>query len=139
MTTSSFIRRYLNGLQERQIFETFDVLIFGTRQTVDFVLKEQVEKGRIVRLARGIYMRGDATTPLPSPEDLAAFVANSLGSVPIFLDGEQKSNQLIFLVNGTGCSFKYGEFRIVMKTISKKELRKLEQQQTLLRQPVYPP
>lgn len=149
MTTSSFIRRHVYGLKDGQMFETLDVLMYGARPNVDFALKELVKRGRVVRLARGIYMRGDDTTPLPSPEALAAFVANSLGSVFIFLDeerqkrlrltnGEHKSNELVFWVNGAGCSIKYGEIRIVLRTISKKKLRKLEQQQGLLRQPVYP-
>ena len=149
MTTSTFVRKYIYGLKEGQMFETLDVLMYGARPNVDFALKDLVKKGRVVRLARGIYMRGDDTTPLPSPEDLAAFMANSLGSVFVCLNeerqmrlrstnGEQKSNDLIFWVIGAGCSFMYGEIRIVLKTISKKQLRKLEQQQSLLRQPIYP-
>ncbi len=81
MSTTAFIRRHINGLREGQMFESFDLLMYGTRANVDFALKELIKKRRIVRLARGIFMRGDESTKLPSPEELARFKANCLGSI----------------------------------------------------------
>jgi hypothetical protein len=138
-STTAFIRRFLNGLKERQIFEASDLLSYGSRMNVDFVLREQLEKETIVRLARGLYMRGDETTPLPSPEELAIFKANSLGSSFSHLNAddvkvlnlsnvEQGPKQLVFWVDGVGCSFLYGELRIVLKTVRRKKLHKLKQQ-----------
>ncbi len=149
MTTSTFVRRYVNSLKERQIFETFDVLSNGSRHNVDTVLKEMVKKGRIVRLARGIYMRGDETTPLPTFEELAAFKAKSLGSVlslteegelkhATLLNRAQKSGELQFLVSGTGSTFRYGEVKIVLKKVSQKKLRKAERERVAQRRPLFP-
>jgi hypothetical protein len=149
MSTTAFIRRHVNGLRESQMFESFDLLIYGTRANVDFALKELVKKGRIVRLARGIYMRGDESTQLPSPEELASFKANCLGSIFYTLDGKElkdlklnnndlNSRELFFWVDGTGCSFMYGQFRITLKTIAPKKLRKLDLQRRLRSQTVLP-
>ncbi|MBA3992255.1 MAG: hypothetical protein C0469_01925 [Cyanobacteria bacterium DS2.3.42] len=139
MSNTPFVRRHVNRLKERHIFESEDVLGYGARSSVDTVLKELVRKGQIVRLARGIYMRGDDNTPRPTPEELAAFRAESLGCSLVCMqsDGsrasksfnaDQNSKRLEFFVNGKGSSFRYGEFKIVLKPISRKNLRKSKRQ-----------
>lgn len=140
-TTSAFVRRYINQLKEGQLFETFDLLAYGSRSTVDFVLKEMVRKDQIVRLSRGTYMRGDSTVPLPPPDELAAFKATSLGAAlfffeeesdvetpPTVTEAEGKRKELRYRVDGAGSSFAYGEYRIVLKPISQAKLRKLRRQ-----------
>lgn len=142
MSTSAFIRRHVNSLEEGQMFEILDVLTYGARPNVDFALQELVKKGRIVRLAQGIYMRGDETTPLPKVEEIAAFKARMIGAV--FADihedesrrlklarGDQKSNEVVYWVLGAGSSFSYGQYKIVLKTISAKKQRKFERQEAL--------
>ena len=139
--TSAFVRRYINHLKVGQLFETFDLLAYGSRSTVDFVLKEMVRKDQIVRLSRGIYMRGDSTITLPRPEEVAAFKANSLGAALHFFEeesdgerpqltteSERKLKECRYRVEGAGSSFEYGDYRIVLKPISQAKLRKLRRQ-----------
>lgn len=123
MTTTSFVRRHVYRLAVGQIFETFDVLSYGARATIDFALKDLVRRGEIVRLSRGIYMRGDESTPLPSLEEIAAFKAKSLGvTISPFEGSSGKHNRdRVFLAHGAESSFQYGEYRIIFKPVVAKK------------------
>lgn len=125
MTTSVFVRRHVYRLRLGQIFETFDVLNYGARASVDFVLKDLVRRGEIVRLSRGIYMRGNEATSLPTPEELAAFKASSLGVEIAACEGSSKER--VFFVTGAEASFQYGEYRIIFRQVTTNRKKKAQQ------------
>ena len=137
MTTTSFVRRHVNNLKEGQMFATADVLAYGPRLNVDFTLKELVRKGKIVRLSRGLYMRGDETTALPAPAEVAAFKARYLGLDFDILDAEDfealklpipntNSKEITFWVGGGSSNFSYGEIKIILKEVGARKLQQLK-------------
>lgn len=134
MTASVFIRRYVNSLCDRQMFSTRDVLHFGSRTSVDKCLEKLVTQGRIVRVARGLFMRGDDTCPLPSAMEVAMAKANAFGKeVSIHGDdlvaqllltpSQDCSNSLTFWVDGHASSFWYGDTKIVFKSASARKIQ----------------
>ncbi len=134
MTASVFIRRYVNSLCERQIFSTRDVLHFGSRTSVDKCLEKLVTQGRIVRVTRGLFMRGDDTCPLPSAIEVAIAKAGAFGK-EVSVHGDDLAaqlmlapsrgcpNSLTFWVDGHASSFWYRDTKIVFKSASARKIQ----------------
>ncbi len=134
MTASTFVRRYVNSLIEGQTFTTRDVLNFGSRTAIDKCLEKLVKQGRVVRLARGLYMCGDEMTPRPTPVQVAAAKATSYGK-EISIQGDDllallnlsaakpTTDELTFWVDGAASSFWYGDTKIVFKPASARKIQ----------------
>ena len=134
MSASTFLRRFVYSLNRGQMFTTKDVLRFGTRKAVDCALKRLVEKGEIVRLASGVFMRGDESTPLPTPLEVARIKAKAYGK-KIATHGDEVAQQLKLIetagntetlalwIDGSSSSFKYGNIKIVFQSTSKRKIR----------------
>lgn len=134
MTASAFVRRYVFQLKVGQTFSTRDVLHLGSRTSVDQALRVLVKQGMIVRLARGVYRRGDDTLPPPSPLEVATIKATSYGK-ELSIHGDDllaqlklsapraKSKELTFWVDGGASSFQYGDIRIVFKPASARKIQ----------------
>ena len=88
MTTTAFIRKHINRYSDGKIFMTSELLDYGSRSAVDFALQKLAANRRIIRLSRGMFMRGDETTPLPSTLEVACAKANACGMRIIFCGDE---------------------------------------------------
>ncbi|MCC7528733.1 MAG: type IV toxin-antitoxin system AbiEi family antitoxin domain-containing protein [Candidatus Melainabacteria bacterium] len=134
MTASAFVRRYVYQLKDGQVFSTREVLHLGSRTSIDQALRDLVKKGMIVRLARGVYRRGDDTLPLPAPLEVATVKATAYGK-DLSIHGDDllaqlnlstpqaKSKVLIFWVDGGASSFRYGDTKIVFKPASARKIQ----------------
>lgn len=137
MSTASSIRRFVNALAEGQTFTTRDVVNLGPRSAVDRALAKLITKDRIVRLAHGVYMRGDETTPLPSLAQIASAKAASYGK-ELLVQKEDLLEKLrltaacsdksviTYWVNGSSSEFKYGDKKIIFKSVSAKRVQLLK-------------
>ena len=134
MSTATFVRRFINNLEIGKVFTTRDVLHCGTRTSVDRALGILVSKGRLERLARGVFRLVDDTLPPPSAIEVATAKAFSYGK-EISIHGDdllallklsapkEKSSEITFWVDGAASSFQYGETRIIFKPISARKTK----------------
>lgn len=130
MSAPSYIRRHINNLASDKPFSIRDFLIYGSRNIVDQVFHRLLIEGRIVRVARGVYIKD--TSPLPSPLEVVQVKAAAFGR-KIAIHGSQASAQLIdkprsasklvFATNGATTSFRVG--RLVVRLI-RVSLRKMQ-------------
>lgn len=138
MSTSSFIRRFINQLAEGQMFTTRDLLCFGSRTSVDQCLRNLLRKEKIERLARGVFMRGDQTTPRPTEVEIAMVKAAAFGkelsihgddlAAKFKLPSSPKSDTIKFWVNGSSASeFKIGKTKVILKPASARMIRLVKQ------------
>lgn len=79
---------YLNHIPEGLPFSTRLFLQFGKRAIIDQYLYQQVKRGRLVRLARGIFMRKPWAKEIPEPSvyEIAKIKADAFGK-QIFING----------------------------------------------------
>ena len=110
-STVSRLKRFISGLPRGQPFSTREVIGIGTRSSIDTGLHRLVEKGILLRLARGVFMRDQVGNELPSVEEMARLKAQSFNK-KIFTSGIRAAEKL-GLVDGvskeatfitTGCS-----------------------------------
>ena len=133
MTTSVYVRRYINTLSDCEVFTTRDLLHLGSRASIDLALVKLVKKGGILRLARGVFQHGDESCPRPSPAEIATKKAKAFGKdlatcgddllVQLRLsthDAELSSKT--FWVNGYSSAFQYGDTRIVLKSVTARKM-----------------
>src|SRR5579883_1698215 len=128
MSAPSYIRRHINKLAEDKPFSIRDFLIYGDRNTVDQVFHRLLVEGRIVRVARGVYVK--ETSPTPSLADIIAVKAAAFGR-SIAVHGsqaerklnDQQPNKLVFATNGSTTSFRVGH-RVVH--LVRTSLRKMQ-------------
>lgn len=138
MSTSSFVRRFINQLQDGQMFTTRDLLCFGSRTAIDQCLRHQIKQGNIERMARGVFMRGDETTPRPSDIEIARVKAAAFGkelsihgealAAQFKLPSSQKVDTITFWVNGNSTSeFKIDNTRVILKPVRARMIQLIKQ------------
>ena len=76
---TSFIRRFVNELPGGEPFTTSECLKFGSRAAVDQALSRLAKSGYIVRVARGVFVKGNSDAPLPSVYEIAKAKAGAFG------------------------------------------------------------
>jgi hypothetical protein len=132
MSCTANINRHIHLTPIGLMFTTRDCLKYGARSAVDKALKRCVDNGLIVRLTSGVFMRMDGKTPMPSALNLAKVKAKAFGKNLVEhgadLAHEQgfilKGNQQpTFHVNGGNSSFRYGAFRIRLRSSSNKRMQ----------------
>ena len=133
MNMSSAIRRFINALEDGQVFTSSELIGLGTRGAIDMALSRLVKKKSIQRLGNGLYMKGDEFTTLPPVIEVAQKKANTLGK-ELYVHGddlaarlqlkevEEQPNTKFFWVNGPSSSFQYGKTRIVLQSVSGRKL-----------------
>ncbi len=124
MVMAADIRHHIFSLPEGLMFSSRDLLLYATRATVDQTLHRLMEKGVIVRVARGVYMRETENGWRPTIDELARFKAKAF-SKEIYIaaaadhdkstssDGDQVKTT--FYCSGGSSSFMYGDNRIYLK------------------------
>lgn len=127
MNTSARLRRFINSLKDREVFTCADVLDFGKRSAVAVALMRLVRKGIIVRLASGVYMKGDEFDKRPTAVEVAQVKARAFGK-SLSLDGNEvvrslsasdgtdKEQTIEFTIDGYSSSFKYGKTKVVLRS-----------------------
>ena len=128
MSAPSYIRRHINNLVGNEPFSIRDFLIYGDRNTVDQVFHRLLVEGRIVRVARGIYIKD--TSPVPSLMEIIAVKSKAFGRT-VAVHGSQAGRyltgkaqeKLVFATNGATTSFRVGN-RVVR--LVKTSLRKMQ-------------
>ncbi len=85
MTTANAIRQAIEALPKGKAFPAKDLLQMGTRAAVDQVLYRMAKDKKIMRIARGIYMRPKwnkyvNALVMPEPYEVAELVAKARGT-----------------------------------------------------------
>jgi hypothetical protein len=149
----AFIRRFVSTLSPDQIFTTKQVLVYGHRASVDSALWRLVKSGRIIRLARGVFIREDAKTP--SAWNVAKVKCNAFGKQiakhgstllqeleqffysktyertnllqvklkDTISSSQEQKHTTVFASNGKTSSFWFGETLIRIKGISPRKMQ----------------
>jgi len=130
MSAPSYIRRHINNLVGGKPFSIRDCLIYGPRNVVDQVFHRLVVEGRIVRVARGVYIKN--TAPPPSVAEIiqvkvAAFgrtiaVHGSLAARKLSDPGRIKQ-PLVFVSSGATSSFRVGRHIVRLIRTSARKLQ----------------
>jgi len=134
--TIHFIRRYIQLLEEGQIFTTRDVLQFGQRGAVDKVLSRLVFAGRIRRLARGVFVKDSTFLRQFSDLEIATAKAQAFGRrilqapLPVIHNNNPKFGKPVcdktFYIDGHSSKFKIGETTITFKHSAPRKLKLTE-------------
>ena len=129
MSAPSYIRRHINNLVGDKPFSIRDCLIYGDRNTVDQVFHRLVIEGRIVRVARGVYIKD--TSPPPSVAEIIEVKVKAFGRT-IAAHGSQAAHRLsgqgqdklVFATNGATTSFRVGNrvVHLVRTSVRKMQL-----------------
>lgn len=70
MDTKVLVGRFVGELPKGQLFVTRELLSFGLRRAVDLCLWNMVQRGLILRLANGVFVRNDIGMKLPPLEEI---------------------------------------------------------------------
>jgi histone H3/H4 len=124
--TSTKIGRFVSLLPEGKIFTTRDCVQYGKRATVDQTLCRFVRRGRIRRLARGVFVKDRDCRFHYSNYEIAKAKAESFGR-RIFEDASNiarergfkggKKDKTVFAIDGRSSSFKIGDTVIHLKEV----------------------
>ena len=120
MFTAAMIRKHIFNLPQGVIFSTRELLIYGTRAAVDQTLYRLVNVGKIIRLARGLFIRFFHGMTLPSLTEIAKHKAKAFGrqiichgrdaakALGLVNSGKDKKGN-IFAVSGRSSTFRAGD------------------------------
>lgn len=122
MDTTPFVRRYLNNLPEGAIFDSRELLIYGTRNTIDGILFRLTRTGELVRVARGVFQKSDGSSPSPTVFGVTSLKAQSSGQSIKLTDSLQEKT-VTFWTDGASSSFKCGDVRVILKKVSSRKLK----------------
>lgn len=130
MSAPSYIRRHINNLAGDKPFSIRDFLIYGDRNTVDQVFHRLLIEGRIIRVARGVYIKD--TSRHPSLAEIIEVKVASFGRI-IATHGSQagqklsgkEQDKLVFATNGATTSFRVGNriVRLIRTSARKMQLK----------------
>src|SRR5688500_13518882 len=85
MGTANTIREHIEKLPQGQPFTTSSMVSFGSRAAVDQALSRLAQKGTIVRVTRGVYVRPEVSKyvgkVLPEPLKVVQAMAQEHGEV----------------------------------------------------------
>jgi hypothetical protein len=134
--TIHFIRRYIQLLDEGQIFTTRDVLQFGQRAAVDKALGRLVFAERIRRLARGVFVKDSTFCRTFSDLEIATAKAKAFGRrilqapLPVVHYNSPEFGKPVcdktFYIDGHSSKFKIGETTITFKHSAPRKLKLTE-------------
>lgn len=119
------IRAQVDMASHGQLFVPADFTVLGSRAAVDKVLSRLVARGKLRRIARGLYDRPGMASGLPSAEVIAKALAGNdklvlqpSGGYAVYLLGltEAMPARLVFLTNGAPRTVWIGDRQIVLKT-----------------------
>ncbi len=124
--TSTKIGRFVSLMPEGQIFTTRDCLTYGLRANVDKALSRFVMRGRIRRLARGVFVKDPFHRFKYSNFEIAKAKTESFGRRIFphqsnvarecgFKGGEK--DDTVFAIDGRSSSFKIGDKVIHLKEV----------------------
>jgi hypothetical protein len=115
MSAPSYIRRHINNLADDKPFSIRDFLVYGPRNTVDQVFHRLLQAGRILRVARGIYIKSTASAPTVAEVirvKVAAFgrtIATHGSEAGLMVADKSRSKQsLTFACSAASSSFRVG-------------------------------
>lgn len=132
----SQIERRLRRLRRGQVLIPKDFLDVGSRDGVDQALSRLTRAGVLIRVGRGIYQLPKVNQKLgiavpPATDDIAEALARQTGS-RIVPSGATAANQMglstqvparpVYLTDGRSRKAKVGNFTIVLKHVSPREL-----------------
>jgi len=83
MTTVIYVRRFIAELPPQRVFITRELLTFGSRKSIDWLLCIMVKKEMILRLARGVFVRNDVGMKMPALREIAEAKARAFGKLII--------------------------------------------------------
>ena len=78
MSTAAALEKYVAALPEGKAFATREVLHLGTRSAIDQGLYSMVKAGKLIRWARGIFIRAEKNSPSYSEAGAAFNLPNLL-------------------------------------------------------------
>lgn len=133
MMTAALVKRHICCISEDRPFSTREFLGYGSRAAIDQVLYRLVQKGIIIRVARGLFIKKDAS--MPSLKEVAKAKAAAFGRV-IAEHGETamhmlglkteeqggKEKEVIYACNGRTSSFKFGDIVIKLVGVSPRKM-----------------
>ncbi len=117
MSTASKIREQIRELGANAIFVSKQFLHLGTRNAVDLTLSRLEKKGRILRLAVGVFIAVSSDLKLPSALEIAQTKAAIYGK-QISYERELQKETRKFCTNGCSSSFQTVHGRVYFKPIS---------------------
>ncbi len=141
MFTSARIRIHIRALSEQDIFVTRDLLGYGTRAAVDIYLSTLVKSQKIIRLARGVFVKAPSRLiyTLPTLHQVAEAKARAFNK-KISLHGADVAKRLGIVAQGNteptyisdGCttSFLCRGTRIHFKGAAPRKVNLLKTQQS---------
>ncbi len=115
MWTATMIRRHFLNLAENTMVSRKELLQYGTQDAVDSALRKLLEKGVIIRMACGVYLRPHPTQPLPTADQVAQarIAAFHRKAVPSARDVAQehglvnaREHEIVYEVNASTSSFR---------------------------------
>lgn len=140
MFTSARIRIHIAALSEEDIFVTKDLLNYGTRAAVDIYLSTLVKAEKIIRLARGVFIKKPSRLNyvLPNALQVAHAKAHAFGK-KIFVHGADAAKRIgivtsgnaepTYISNGSTTSFRFGDTRIHFKGAAPRKVNLAENKQ----------
>lgn len=131
MFTCMLIRKFVQDLPVNQIFTSRDVLAFGARSAIDTELARLVRSGRIVRIARGVFVKEGSNNP--SMAEIAEAKARAFGKVfvsnfsnpatdPTHRNQGQKG-EMFFGVSGRTSSFRVNGQVVSLKGVGPRKVQ----------------
>ncbi|PWT96369.1 MAG: hypothetical protein C5B53_09855 [Candidatus Melainabacteria bacterium] len=128
MSAPSYIRRHINNLVGDKPFSIRDFLIYGDRNTIDQIFHRLIVEGRIVRVARGVYIKG--TSPQPSIAEIIEVKVKAFGRT-VAAHGSQAArrlrrqgqDKLVFATDGATSSFRVGNRVVHLVRTSVRKMR----------------
>jgi hypothetical protein len=128
---ASYIRRHINNLPDDKPFSIRDCLIYGPRHTVDQVFHRLVVQGRIIRLARGVYIKETARRMPSLAEIIEVKVASFNRKIVIhgskaaskLTEKGQTEQTLVFGSNGATSSFRVGNHIVHLVRASARKMQ----------------
>ncbi|MBI4532657.1 MAG: type IV toxin-antitoxin system AbiEi family antitoxin domain-containing protein [Candidatus Melainabacteria bacterium] len=131
MFTSSFIKRHIVRLPLDKIFSTRELLIYGSRTAVDQTLSKLVKMGRIIRLARGVFVKEGSNIEKITVCDVAQKKAESFGKqiatwggllavkLGLTTDGHHEH---VYCISGSSSSFKFGDVTVHLRKVCARKM-----------------
>lgn len=122
--TAAHIKRHIACLSDDKPFSTREFLAYGSRAAVDQTLWRLVQRGEIIRVARGLFIKKDSD--MPSVTEVAKAKAAAFGRTIAehgiscaralgLITEKPDSKEALYACNGRTSSFRFGD--IVIKLI----------------------
>lgn len=132
MWISAQVRRHINRLPIGTLFTTRDFLNYGKRSAIDQVLFLMVRAGRIIRVARGVFVKpGTFGARHVSVKEVAEIKARSFAR-RIIGDAVDEAAEIglsihenrepTYAINGRSSSFRFGDVIVHFRGVSAKKI-----------------